>query len=104
MSYCGDFYPQALESMITLGITEDQLMGTTGKLEELLKVNIDAAAYKFLIEKAQNHSKIKQECYQNCKGAAHYFDPRFSPEKANLLFKFRLIKHRLMVFWSHFST
>ena len=89
MSYCGDFYPQALESMITLGITEDQLMGTTGKLEELLKVNIDAAAYKFLIEKAQNHSKIKQECYQNCKGAAHYFDPRFSPEKANLLFKFR---------------
>ena len=86
--YDGDFYPQVLKNMTTLGITEDHLTESTGKLEERLKKNMQEAAYKFLIEKARSHSKVRHECYQSCEGAAHYFDQRFTPEKTNLLFRF----------------
>ena len=85
----GDFYPQALANLNVLGITHDQLLESPGKLEERLKKTMNEAAYKFLIKKAQKHTKTRQECYQNCNGAPHYFDPRFTPEKANLLFRFR---------------
>ena len=87
--YDGDFYPQVLKNMTTLGITEDHLTESTGKLEERLKKNMQEAAYKFLIEKARSHSKVRHECYKSCEGAAHYFDEQFTPEKANLLFRFR---------------
>ena len=88
-SYKGDFYPQALENMVALGISHNQLSESKEKLRTDLTKKVNAAAYKSLIGKAESHSKVRHECYKNCEGAAHYFDSRFTPDVTNMLFKFR---------------
>ena len=41
------------------------------------------------MSKAQAHSKVPDQIYSNCDGMAHYLDPRFTADLANLLFRFR---------------
>ena len=92
-SYKGDFYPQALENMVALGISDNQLSESKEKLRTDLTKKVNAAAYKFLIGKAESHSKVRHECYKNCEGAEHYFDPRFTTDVTNMLFKFRTVTY-----------
>ena len=41
------------------------------------------------MEKARNHTKVKESCYTNCEGTTQYKDPRFTPNLIEILFKFR---------------
>ena len=41
---------------------------------------------KYLLEKAESHSKVRQELYNNLNGLEYLFDPRFSPDLSKLVF------------------
>ena len=52
------------------GITElDIILRKRQKLKELLKENIKKCTFKFLIEKAKGHSKIRNQVYINLEGS-----------------------------------
>ena len=87
--YKGDFYDQVRKNIIDLEVIDEQMEESKDKLRETLAKKIQESAYTFLINKANNHSKVNSNLYTNCDGAKHYKDPRFTPDLANLLFKFR---------------
>ena len=85
----GDFYAQARQDMIDLGVSDEELEYTSERLKGIVKIKANEKAFEFLINKARLHSKVKHEIYENCKGQVQYQDPRFSTDIANLLFRFR---------------
>ena len=85
----GDFYPQTKRDMISLNISDEDLLLSKQKLKEFLQTKVNSAAFTYLMEKARSHSKVKDELYVNCKGCDFYGDRRFSPELSSLIFKFR---------------
>ena len=88
-SYKGDFYPQVMEDMIELGITNDDLAQGKETLREKLKAKSKECAFKELIEKAKSHTKIREDIYTNLDGAMHYNNSRFTPDVSNLIFRLR---------------
>ena len=88
--YDGDFLAQTEKDMKNLSITRKYLTSVskeTLKLQLVEKVN--EAAFQFLMSKAENHSKVNKELYTSCEGSSYFSDSRFTPDLANLLFKFR---------------
>jgi hypothetical protein len=86
----GDFYIQVIENLNYLSISvQDVEKISKTKMKELVEERVSSCAYDFLIEKAKVHSKVNTELYSDCMGMDHYKDSRFSPDIANLLFKFR---------------
>ena len=75
--------------MDSLNITElDIIIKSEEQLKQDLISRIDRAAYQYLIEKSQNHSKTPTELYKDLKGSKYLFDSRFSPNLAKLIFSF----------------
>ena len=86
----GDFYELVTNDLAELSISFEEVEGSSkSKLKKMVKERAKEIAYNFLIDKAKNHSKVNDAIYTNCDGMKHYFDHRFSPDLANLLFKFR---------------
>ena len=72
-----------------LSISEENLMESKNKLKDTLEKNIKENAFRFLIEKAQAHSKVNETIYSDVEGARHFKDSRFSPDIVSILFRFR---------------
>ena len=87
--YEGEVYTQTKKDMNYLSITDGMLEENTDKLQTILTNNSKAKAFEFLIEKAKTHSKVNHNIYKDIEGCKHYNDPRFTPDLANNLFKFR---------------
>ena len=86
----GDFHEQVEKNMKEMGIEKEQLMENTNeKLKIILDEKAKDIAYRFLISKAEKHSKVNEDAYKNCDGIMYFKEARFSPDLANLLFKFR---------------
>ena len=85
----GDFYKQAEESMNELNITSDHLMESNERLATRVDKTMKERAYEYLISLAAKHSKVNKDIYQNCDGSIYFRTTEFTPELANLLFKFR---------------
>ena len=85
----GDFYTQTKADMDYLSISDANICDSKYQLEKILQKNCKMKAYEYLMNKAKNHTKVKEDLYLNCEGCSHYEDIRFSTELANLLFKFR---------------
>ena len=86
----GDFFEQVLSDLNSLTLNDDDIviMSKT-KLENVLRERVQRIAFNFLINKAKKHSKMNDETYSDCNGSSYFNDRRFSPDIANLLFKFR---------------
>ena len=69
-----------------LNIAEKELHTSKEKLKPLLLKKIENAAFIHLVNNVRKHSKINENNYINCEGAAYFKDERFSPDLANLLF------------------
>jgi hypothetical protein len=86
----GDFYVQVSDDMIKLSISENDILTCS---KEALKEKVDEATAKaalyYLKELGKNHSKVREWLYFDLKGMGYFADSRFSPDLANLLFKFR---------------
>ena len=86
----GDFYMQVQDDMSLLQITEIDLFSLSkGALKHKLDQAISKCALDYLLSIAQTHSKVRVGSYTNLNGMAYFNDPRFTPDLANLLFKFR---------------
>ena len=85
----GDFYAQTKQDIDMLSISNEDLNKNKESLKTILQKNINEVAYKFLIDKAAKHSKVNASLYNSCDGAEYFQDQRFSPDLANLLFRFR---------------
>ena len=86
----GDFYTQTKAAMVYLEINEENLMNKSKvQAKEILSRKVNEKAFVYLIEKAKNHTKVKESCYTDCEGSAQYKDPRFTPNLIEILFKFR---------------
>ena len=57
--------------MASLSISEQDLKRTKQQLKVLVHDKVKNKAYQFLISKARQHSKIKEEIYENGEGAAY---------------------------------
>ena len=89
-SCSGDFYEQVLENMRLLDLNFEMLMANSkAKVKADVGVSIEEKAYQYLIGLANTHSKTQEMLYQSCNGSEYFRDPKFTPELANLLFKFR---------------
>ena len=86
----GDFYPQVRDDLMYLSIpTESVEVENKAGLKKMVNERIETCAFDFLIQKAKTHSKVNEDIYSDCKGMQQYKDARFTPDIANLLFKFR---------------
>ena len=85
----GDFYPQVLEDMNYLNINEDDISGSKDVLKAKIEKAVDTNALKFLLQKAESHSKVRSSLYSDLKGMEYMEDQRFHPEVVNMLFQFR---------------
>ena len=85
----GDFLAQTERDMQLLSITYKELTMSKETLQTYLDKRVETVAFQFLIEKANKHSKVQTSLYTTCEGAAYFQDHRFTPDLANLLFKFR---------------
>ena len=86
----GDFYTQTKDNLKYLQINEDDLVDKTKKqLSDLVSRKLKRKAFEYLMEKASNHSKVRESCYKDCEGTVQYKDPRFTPNLINILFRFR---------------
>ena len=85
----GDFYAQVKRDMNEFSISNEEIGFSEEKLREILKTKAENCAFAYLIKKAQTHTKVQDQIYKNCDGMAHYFDPRFTADLSNLIFKFR---------------
>ena len=88
-SHPGDFYPQVMEDMDRLEISYDDMAFSKDILKTKVKNRAKECALAELLEKAKNHSKVREEIYTNLEGASHYKSPRFTPDLTNMLFRFR---------------
>ena len=81
---------QVQDDMSLLQITEIDLFSLSkGALKHKLDQAISKCALDYLLSIAQTHSKVRVGSYTNLNGMAYFNDPRFTPDLANLLFKFR---------------
>ena len=86
----GDFYSQAKQDMDAISLSFEEIsVSDKEKLKDLLTNKLKNLAFDRLISKAKKHSKVNEKSYIDCEGCLHYNDPRFTPDIANLLFKFR---------------
>ena len=86
----GDFYMQVSRDMTDLNVSEEFVMKSSKETLQLkLKIETAESAFKYLIELGRNHSKVRETAYTDLKGMSYFSDNRFSPDLANLLFKFR---------------
>ena len=75
--------------MALLGITDEQLDESKGRLQENVKRKMNEAAFEYLTDKAKTHSKMNNLVYSDCEGADYLKLAQFTPDLASLLFKFR---------------
>ena len=85
----GDFYEQVKRDINEIGVTEEEMLESKAKLKIVVSDKTKRAAYRYLIDKASKHSKVREDIYTDCEGAGHYNNPRFTPELSNLIFRFR---------------
>ena len=86
----GDFYLQVSRDMTQLNISEEDIMNSS---KEILKVKLKKeakeSAFQYLKELGRNHSKVRDTAYIDLNGMSYFSNNRFTPDLANLLFKFR---------------
>ena len=86
----GDFYMQVLNDLEALKISENDIRDSSEEgLKQKLEKEMHDAAYAFLMDAASKHSKVHNEAYKDLKVMKYLDDKRFTPDLANLLFKFR---------------
>jgi hypothetical protein len=86
----GDFYSQVVENMEQLDMQMEEIMLISKtSLKDLLAKKVLAAAFSYLIDLAQSHSKVNEKSYENLCIAQYLNDSRFTPDLVNTLFKFR---------------
>ena len=81
---------QVFNDLTTLEIPESDILEYSEEtLKQKVKKQINNAAYAFLMNAANKHSKVRSEIYKDLDGMAYFDDARFTPDLSNLLFKFR---------------
>ena len=65
------------------------MTGNFDRLKQKLEKQMHDVAYVFLMDAASKHSKVRNEVYKDLEGMNYLDDERFTPDLANLLFKFR---------------
>ena len=86
----GDFYNQVEGDLQTLKIDQEAVVFTSkDKLKELLQKQARTAAFHYLIELAETHSKVNTTAYTDLNGMAYMNHPQLTPDLVNLIFKFR---------------
>ena len=85
----GDFYVQVKCDLEQLNISQNTLTCSKEKLKDLVMKSIHKHALSYLKNLANQHSKVRTETYNNLGGICYFYDPRFTPDLANMLFKFR---------------
>ena len=92
----GDFYTQVKYDMDLLNMSEtDILTRNESELKTELTSRIQKAAYEYLMEKARNHSKTRNELYKDLGGSSYLSDHRFRPDLAKIVFCFRTRTYRV---------
>ena len=56
---------------------------------EVERENISEKALVFLKEKANEHSKVRNDIYTDMKGKEYFYNQKITPDLAQILFKFR---------------
>ena len=86
----GDFVEQVEGDLKLLNVDKQEILAmSSNKLKECLKKSSYSAAYQHLIGLAHTHSKVRENIYNNLDGMDHLRNAHFSPDLANILFKFR---------------
>ncbi len=86
----GDFYHQVENDMNELQIVENEIISKSKtSLKELVNKKVKKAAYSYLQGLASNHSKTREDMYNDAEGCGYFSDNRFTSEDVKLLFKFR---------------
>ena len=86
----GDFYLQVSRDMTQLNISEEDIMNSSKEtLKVKLKKEAKESAFQYLKELGRNHSKVRDTAYIDLDGMSYFSNNRFTPDLANLLFKFR---------------
>ena len=85
----GDFYTQVEDNMKELSIRFEDIMESKEKLKTKVDRSLNEKAYDYLITQAEKHSKVNTDLYLDCNGSEYFRQTEFTPELANLLFKFR---------------
>ena len=60
----GDFYTQALEDMTYLEIDGELVNNKRSEFKKTVDGCVKKKAFQYLIEKATNHSKVRESCYK----------------------------------------
>ncbi len=92
MTQCfkGDFFEQVESNLKTLMLSDIDIVNMSEtKIKDTLWERVKCIAFDFLINKAKSHSKVNDNVYLDCNGCSYFDDRRFSPDIANILFKFR---------------
>ena len=80
----GDFVPHVHADLSLLDLHKHDVVGMgTNQVKALLSSKVKTVAFDYLMK------KVNDTLYNNCDGSEYFNDPRFSPNLANLLFKFR---------------
>ena len=86
----GDFFIQVSHDLEALKLSENDIRDSSEEgLKQKLEKQLHDAAYVFLMDAASKHSKVHSEIYKDLEGMKYLDDERFTPDLANLLFKFR---------------
>ena len=85
----GDFYDQVKNDMVVLKITDEQLLESKAKINEVARRKMNEAAFTCLINKAKTHLKVNDSLYTNCEGAKYLKHTGFTPDLVRVLFRFR---------------
>ena len=86
----GDFFLQVQSDMRQIDITDNDITNISNSaLKGKVDKGVSIAALQYLKEIADKHSKVRGDLYTDMKGMEYFSDHRFSPDLANLLFKFR---------------
>ena len=70
----GDFFAQTERDMQMLSISYKELEMTNETLQKRLDKQVDTTAYRFLIGKVNNHSKVQTSLYTSYKGIVDQYD------------------------------
>ena len=85
----GDFYLQVKADLERLEMDGEFIGVSKECVKSELERKVKISAFEFLIDKAKNHSKVRDNMYRDCNGAKHIHNPIFTPDIINILFKFR---------------
>ena len=59
-------------------------------LKIFLSTQVRSAAYKFLMEKAGGHSKVREDLYKDLACSNYFHSSKITPDLAKIIFQFRM--------------